>query len=113
MSIPVSLGELPEQVARFGPTPYLVTVAEDSTPHVASVAVEWRDNRLAAGCGRHTAANVLRNDQVCLLWPAAGPGGRALIVDGWAGVEGRPEGGQVVVVRPSRAILHVTRGTGP
>lgn len=108
MSIPVPLGELPEQVARFGSTPYLVTVAADSTPHAASVSVVWQDNLLRAGCGRQTAANIRQNDTVALLWPAPAPGGHALIVDGWADVQGRPEVGLQVLVQPSRAVLHVT-----
>jgi hypothetical protein len=110
MSIPVSLGDLPEQVARFGPNPYLVTVAPDSTPHAASVAVEWRESVLVGGCGRRTASNIQRNDNVALLWPAPSPGDYALIVDGWADVQGRPEVGLTVVIQPSRAVLHVTTG---
>lgn len=108
MSIPVSLGELAEQVARFGSSPYLVTVATDSTPHATSVSVTWNDGVLHAGCGRQTAANIRQNDTVALLWPAPAPGQHALIVDGWADVQGRPEVGLVVVIQPSRAILHVT-----
>ncbi|MEX0790674.1 MAG: hypothetical protein WD178_07865 [Actinomycetota bacterium] len=108
MSIPVSLPELPEQVARFGSNPYLVTVAADSTPHATSVAVAWDEGVLKAGCGRQTAANIRQNDTVALLWPAASPGQHALIVDGWADVQGRPEVGLVVVIQPSKAILHIT-----
>lgn len=108
MSIPVSLGELPDQVARFGPHPYLVTVAADGSPHAASVSVAWQDNLLVGGCGRQTAKNIRQNDQVALLWPAPETGQHALIVDGWADVQGRPEVGLVVVVQPSKAVLHVT-----
>lgn len=108
MSIPVSLGELPDQVRRFGPNPYLVTVAPDNTPHAASVAVSWKENALLAGCGRQTAANIRNNDTVALLWPAQGPGEHALIVDGWADVQGRPEVGLLVAIQPSKAVLHVT-----
>ncbi|CAN5825427.1 hypothetical protein BH23ACT12_BH23ACT12_00880 [soil metagenome] len=108
MSIPVSLGELPEQVARFGSTPYLVTVAPDSTPHAASVLITWDHGVLRAGCGRQTAANIAQNDTVALLWPAPVAGQHALIVDGWADVQNRLEGGLVVVIQPSKAILHVT-----
>ena len=107
MSIPVSLLELPQQVARFGAHPYLVTVAADATPHAASVAVVWQDNLLKAGCGRQTAANIRQNDNVALLWPAPASGKHALIVDGWADVQGRPEVGLVVLIQPSRAVLHV------
>lgn len=110
MSIPVSLGELAEQVAKFGPHPYLVTVGSDSTPHAASVRVRWEEGVLVAGCGRRTAANIGGNDTVALLWPAPSPGGYALIVDGWADVQGRPEVGLQVRIQPSRAVLHITTG---
>jgi hypothetical protein len=108
VSIPVSLGELPEQFARFGSTPYLVTVAPDSTPHAASVVLVMEGGVLKGGCGRQTAANIRQNDVVALLWPAPAPGGHALIVDGWADVQGRPEVGLEVVIQPSKAILHIT-----
>src|SRR5687767_14818861 len=108
MSIPVSLGELPEQVSRFGSTPYLITVAPDSTPHAASVVLVMEDGRLKGGCGRQTAANIRQNDVVALLWPAPAPGQHALIVDGWADVQGRPDVGLVVLIQPSSAILHIT-----
>jgi hypothetical protein len=112
MSIPVSLSELPEQVARFGSTPYLVTVSPDSTPHAASVSVVWQDNVLRTGCGRRTAANIQQNDTVALLWPASVPGLHALRVDGWADVQGRPEVGLEVMIQTSRAVLHVTSSPG-
>ncbi|MGQ0680664.1 MAG: pyridoxamine 5'-phosphate oxidase family protein [Actinomycetota bacterium] len=112
MSIPVSLGELPGQVERFGSTPYLVTVGQDSTPHAASVTVVWQENLLMAGAGRLTAGNIEKNDQVALLWPADRPGGHALIVDGWADVRSLPHG-LFVMIQPSRAVLHITsRGLG-
>ncbi|HEX2054561.1 MAG TPA: hypothetical protein VHJ78_12655 [Actinomycetota bacterium] len=108
MSIPVSLDELPDQITQFGEHPYLVTVAADSTPHATSIAVEWRGNVLVGGCGRRTAANISRNDKVALLWPAPPAGSYALIVDGLAGVQGRPEVGLTVAIQPFRAVLHVT-----
>jgi hypothetical protein len=107
VSIPVPLADLPAQVERFGSTPYLVTVGEDSTPHAASVAVVWRDNLLMAGAGRRTASNIQANDVVALLWPAKQPGQHALIVDGLADVKWSGDG-LVVLIQPSRAVLHVT-----
>jgi hypothetical protein len=67
VSIPVSLGDLPAQVERFGSTPYLVTVGQDSTPHAASVTVVWQDNLLMAGAGRQTASNVQSFDVVGMI----------------------------------------------
>lgn len=100
-------------MARFGSTPYLVTVSADATPHAASIAVRWQENVLRAGCGRQTAANVRHNDTVALLWPAPSPGEHALIVDGWADIQGRPEVGLEVLIQPSRAVLHVTSKKPP
>lgn len=107
VSIPVALGDLPRQVERFGHTPYLVTVGADSTPHAASVSVQWQDNLLLAGAGRQTASNIRSNDVVALLWPAQAPGEHALIVDGWADVKTLPHGAYVLI-QPSKAVLHVT-----
>lgn len=113
MSVPVSLGELPEVAAAFGPTPYLLTVGDDATPHATSVAVAWSGDVLVAGAGRRTAANVRSNDQVALLWPAPKPGDYALIVDGWADLRPGPAQSVELVIRPARAILHVTRQYPP
>ena len=37
MSVPVELDELAQQIERFGPNPYLVTVAADGRPRATSV----------------------------------------------------------------------------
>jgi hypothetical protein len=109
MSIRVSLGELQGVAAEFGPTPYLLTVGADATPHAASVAVAWSGDVLVAGAGRRVALDVQHNDQVTLLWPAPRPGSYALIVDGWADLRPAPVEGLEVVIRPAQAVLHVTR----
>ncbi|MGH2688166.1 MAG: hypothetical protein ACRDKW_05095 [Actinomycetota bacterium] len=108
MSIPVSLLELPEVSAAFGPTPYILTVGSDHAPRATSVAVSWSGSVLIAGAGRRVAGNVRRNDQVTLLWPAPAPGDHALIVDGWADVRESPAGMELVI-RPASAVLHMTR----
>ncbi len=108
MSIPVSLEELPEEITRFGSKPYLLTVGRDARPYAVSVSVAWSGDVLMAGAGRRTAGNVSGNDAVALLWPAAEPGAYSLIVDGWAEVGSRPEVGLVVLIKPIRAVLHVT-----
>jgi hypothetical protein len=109
MSIPVSLKELPEVSAAFGPTPYILTVGPDRAPRATSVAVSWAGPVLIAGAGRRVASNVQQNDQVTLLWPAPAPGDHALIVDGWADLRPSPVGGMELVIRPASAVLHVTR----
>ncbi len=108
--MPVSLPDLPEQVRRFGHGPYLVTVAGDQTPRATSIAVRWDGDTLIAGLGRRTAANVRGNGSVTLLWPAPESGRHALIVDGSAALEETRPDGVTVVIRPTKAVLHVTRG---
>lgn len=109
MSVPVSLGELPEQVLRFVLGPYLITVGSDRTPRATSVLVRWRGDVLVAGLGARTAANVRENGAVTLLWPAPAPGQHALIVDGSAAVRESADAGVSALIRPERAVLHVTR----
>ena len=108
MSVPVSLEELPEQIAGFGPHAYLVTVGDDGHPKVTSVSVIWQETLLKAGAGRRTAQNVRGNDQVSLLWPAPVPGEHALLVDGQGAVEDDPDSGLVIFIQPAKAVLHVT-----
>jgi hypothetical protein len=111
MSVPVPLADLPDQVSRFDLGPYLVTVAADRTPRTTSIAVTWRGDLLAAGLGRRTSANIHGDTSVTLLWPAPAPGQHALIVDGSADLDDAqaPEDGATVLIRPTKAVLHVTR----
>jgi hypothetical protein len=109
MSVPVPLVDLPDQVSRFELGPYLVTVAADSTPRTTSIAVSWRGDLLTAGLGRRTSANIHGGTPVTLLWPAPAPGSHALIVDGSADLEETPQDGATVLIRPTKAVLHVTR----
>lgn len=110
MSVPVSLRDLPDQLLRFELGPYIVTVAADRTPRATSVAVTWQGDMLTAGLGSRTAANIRENAAVTLLWPASVPGHHALIVDGSAAVRETADAGLSVLIRPTRAVLHVTRG---
>jgi hypothetical protein len=110
VSVAVSLGDLPEQVLRFVLGPYLVTVGSDRTPRATSVSVSWQGEMLVAGLGTRTAANVRANRAVTLLWPALVPGQHALIVDGRAELQERPGASRCVLIRPEKAVLHVTRG---
>ncbi len=113
MSVPVALPDLPAQVERFGLGPYLVTIAADATPRTTSIAVSWDGDLLVGGLGRRTAANVRGNGAVALLWPAEMPGQHALIVDGSAAVKDTPDAGATVLIRPLKAVLHVTRSPPP
>lgn len=111
MSVPVSLDELPEQIERFGPHAYVVTVGAEGKPRATSVSVSWHGALLELCAGRRTAENVSANDQVALLWPAPVPGEHALLVDGSGVVDDRPETGLVIFIEPAKAVLHVTTPT--
>jgi len=110
MSVAVSLDRLREEVARFGASPFLLTVTGDGRPHAVSVAVVWQGDALEAGAGSRTVANVAERPGVTLLWPAVEPGGYSLIVDG---VARAAEPGDRLSVQPAKAVLHRRRQDGP
>jgi hypothetical protein len=87
----------------------MITVGPDRMPKATSVSVGWQGEMLVAGVGRGTGANLRANPAVTLLWPAPLPGEYALIVDGWAELREGPDAALSVVIRPERAVLHVTR----
>jgi hypothetical protein len=108
MSIGVELQRLHEEVTRFGPSPYLLTVADDGRPHATAVTISWERDTLVAGVGRRSAANARARPDVSLLWPPVDAEGFTLIVDGAAEVDG-----ERVMVRPDAAVLHRQRADGP
>jgi hypothetical protein len=108
MSVGVELDRLHEEVARFGSTPYLLSVSDDGRPHATSVSITWSGDSLVAGVGRRSAANCVDRPDVSLLWPPVEDGGFSLIVDGTASVDG-----ERVTVAPGRAVLHRQRADGP
>ena len=112
MSVPVSVEELGEAVARFGLATYLLTTGEDLRPHATSVDVELSDGQLCCGLGRRTARNATERPNVSFLWPPAEPGGYSLIVDGDIAVRGTPGEDAVGVVSVTHAVLHRPAETG-
>lgn len=108
MSVPVELSRLREEIERFGPRPYLITVGADRRPHAVSADVSWRGDELLAPAGRATSRNVAESPVVTLLWPPHEPDGYSLIVDGQAVVEGEGDDGRAVVT-VEKAVLHRTR----
>jgi hypothetical protein len=108
VSVAVSLEQLRTEVARFGPSPYLLTVSDDGRPHATAVTVGWDGDRLRAEVGRKSAANAASRPDVTLLWSPVDDERFSLIVDGNAVVEE-----QVVTVMPAKAILHRQRADGP
>jgi hypothetical protein len=105
VSVKVALDELRERSAEFGAVAFLLTVTDDRRPHVVSVEVAWEHDELVAGAGRTTSANVARQPTVSMLWSPPAHGDYSLIVDGTAEAQERDEA-TVVVIRPSRAVLH-------
>jgi hypothetical protein len=100
----VLLNGLREQTTKFGQSAYVITVTAGGRPHVVSVVVEWRDDRLVFGAGRTTLACAAERPEVALLWPPVEPGGYSLIVDGTAS---RADPSlDILTLQPSKAILH-------
>jgi hypothetical protein len=110
VSVPVAIARLREEVARFGVTPYLLTVTDDGRPHAVSVTVAWEGDELTTGAGAKTMANVAERQRVSLLWPPVEPGGYSLIVDGLARVDSQKS---QVAVEPAKAVLHRARADVP
>jgi hypothetical protein len=109
MSVPVDLSGLRDEVANFGPAPYLITITADGRPHAVAVGVEWDGPLLSAGAGSTTWRNVAERPAVSLLWPPTSAGGYSLIVDGRARAEAT---GERVVIEPLKAVLHRRRAEG-
>ena len=102
MSIPVSIDKLRDEVARFGSTPYLLTVTEDDRAHATAVSVEWDGDELVMGIGGRSSRNAALHPNVSLLWPPFEPGGYSLISDGVA----RDLGNERMAYAPTKAVLH-------
>jgi hypothetical protein len=105
MSIPVSLDELRAALTERGDAGYLLTVSDDARPHAVHVAVQWRDDALEIDVGSRTAVNAAARPAVSLLCPVRYAGDYSLIIDGTA-VLVAGVGGQRVLVRPTKAVLH-------
>jgi hypothetical protein len=108
MSLPVSLEALHERVESAPDPTFLVTLGADGRPHVVSVIARFDGDRLVAGAGRQTSANVTTSPAVTLLWPEA-TDGYSLIVDGTAEV--LPGDDPRLTVTPTTAVLHRRAGT--
>ena len=106
MSVAVALDQLAEQLDSLGPRAFLITVGADSTSHVVSVLVRAEGEELLAEVGRRSRANLVSNPRATLLWPPVADGPYSLIVDGTVD----PRAGDLVAVRPERAVLHRIAG---
>jgi hypothetical protein len=105
MSRPVPLHELRAALAERGGHAYLLTVSDDALPHAVHASVRWEEDVLAVDVGKRSAANAAARPSVSLLYPVRDGGDYSLIVDGTAVVTTR-DGGQWVLITPTRAVLH-------
>jgi hypothetical protein len=103
MTVPVVLDQVRSEAAKYGDTPYLLTVSDDGRPHPVSVRVTWEGDQIRLAGGNRSRANAARRPDVTLLWPAIEDGGYSLIVDGSAEVQA-----EQVAISPVAAILHST-----
>ena len=107
VSIPVSLDELRAQIRGFERDPYLITVSEEAHPHCVAVVVSWVGDELVVRAGNRTLETAGARPLVSFVWPPATRDGYSLIVDGSVtATRGLREGGNVITVRPARAVLH-------
>jgi hypothetical protein len=104
MSIAVGLEELRAKIEEFTTEAYILTVSDDGRAHSVAVSVEWDGDQLVVPSGGTTRRNAATRPLVSLLWPPAVRGGFSLIVD--ATVTRVDEGAEVVVLDPTRAVLH-------
>ena len=81
MSIAVALADLADTAARFGDAAYVLTSADDGTPHVSHVRVHVVGETIVFDAGRSTRRNVAARPATVVLWPQQEPGGFSLIVD--------------------------------
>src|SRR5262249_35084260 len=84
---------------------YVLTVSDDARPHAVHAAVQWEGAVLAAEVGRRSATNAQARPGVSLLFPVRSEGDYSLVVDGTDVVE-TTEGGQGLLVTPTKAVLH-------
>ena len=108
MSVAVAIDRLAEQVDALGPRAYFISFGADGKGHVVSVMVRLEGAALAAEVGRTTRANLGANPSATVLWPPTGDDLYCLIVDGTADLGD----GDLVAVRPDRAVLHRLAGAG-
>ncbi len=101
MSIPVDVSQLAAELERFGASAYVLTVRDDSTPHVAHVTFTLQDGALRCGASRTAARNVADRPTMSVLWPPHEEGGYSMIVDGECAVDG-----DELVVTPTSGVLH-------
>jgi hypothetical protein len=97
----VDLDQLATVIGEY-PFAFLVSVAEDASPHVLSVLPRFESGALVVdGVGRHTQANVGARGRATLVWPPTEPADFSLIVDGAATCDG-----STLRIEPTSGIYH-------
>ena len=106
VSIEVPIPQLFDEIERWG-FGYLLTVSDDERTHLLALtpAVHGEGDdrvlRFDAGGGRACRHAAVRPSVSAVFPPTADSDGMSLVVDGEASVDG-----DVVDVRPTRALLH-------
>jgi len=103
VSIQVELDAIAQAVAHQMPLAYLLTVSDDERVHVVAVVPDVGAD-IVCSPGNRARTNIASRSTVTLVWPPVDPVEKSLLVDGDARVDG-----DVVIVTPRSAILHVTR----
>ncbi|MEO5840000.1 MAG: hypothetical protein ABIQ73_27865 [Acidimicrobiales bacterium] len=101
MSIAVAVEHLGEEMARFGPSAFVLTTSDDGRAHISHVAVTHDDGVLRCTVGRRSAENAATRAQIAVLWPPGETDGYSLIVDADAVVDGSE-----LRLTPTKAVLH-------
>ena len=105
MSVPVPLETLRAALADRGNSAYLLTVADDGSPHAVHVGVGWDGETLAVAVGKRSAANAVARPSVSLLYPVRGEDDYSLIIDGRAAIAAGADGRRLLIT-PTKAVLH-------
>jgi hypothetical protein len=101
MSIAVAIDHLGDEMARFGPSAFVLTTSDDGRAHISHVEVTLVDGVLRCTGGRRSAGNAGTRPQIAVLWPPRDTDGFSLIVDADATVDGSE-----LRLTPTKAVLH-------
>lgn len=113
MSIEVSVTELAETAAAYGPWAYVAVNAAAGPPRIthSAVAVDT-DGVMTVSLGRRAAEALAADAVACVLWPATDSQSLSLIVDAEL-VGAVPDEGGSVRLRATGAVRHRPPGTQP
>jgi len=100
----MDMAKLANEIDRYGPAAYLITIGDGPTPHVSPVEVALLDGRcrVPVDVDSRAVRNATACSAVTLHWPGTeAVDGYSLIVDGTATV-----GGGSIDIAPTRAVRH-------